>query len=64
MTTPARRWAGTDATHQRILDAATDVFSTRGFSAATMADIVGQSGASIGSIHHHFGGKREPFLAI
>jgi AcrR family transcriptional regulator len=29
-----------------------------------MADIVGQSGASIGSIYHHFGGKRELFLAI
>ena len=64
MTTPARRWARTDATQQRILDAATEVFSTRGFSAATMADIVDQSGASIGSIYHHFGGKKELFLAI
>lgn len=64
MTTPARRWARADATQQRILDAATDVFSTRGFSAATMADIVGQSGAGIGSVYHHFGGKRELFLAI
>jgi AcrR family transcriptional regulator len=64
MTTSARRWAKTDATQQRILDAATDVFKTRGFSAATMADIVGYSGASIGSIYHHFGGKKELFFAI
>ena len=64
MTTPTRRWARTDATQQRILDAATEVFSTRGFSAATMADIVEHSGASIGSIYHHFGGKKELFLAI
>lgn len=64
MTTPARRWARTDATQQRILDAATEVFSTRGFSAATMADVVDHSGASIGSIYHHFGGKKELFLAI
>ena len=64
MTTPARRWARTDATQQRILDAATEVFSTRGFSAATMADIVENSGASIGSIYHHFGAKKELFLAI
>jgi AcrR family transcriptional regulator len=64
MTTPTRRWARTDATQQRILDAATEVFGTRGFSAATMADIVAGSGASIGSIYHHFGGKRELFLAI
>ncbi|RDH78239.1 TetR/AcrR family transcriptional regulator [Mycolicibacterium moriokaense] len=64
MTTPTRRWARTDATQQRILDAATQVFCAQGFSAATMADIVDCSGASIGSIYHHFGGKKELFLAI
>jgi len=61
---PARRWAKTDATQRRILDAATEVFATRGFTAATMADVVAGSGASIGSIYHHFGGKSELFLAI
>jgi AcrR family transcriptional regulator len=60
----ARRWAKTGATQQRILDAATEVFATRGFTAATMADVVAASGASIGSIYHHFGGKNELFLAI
>jgi AcrR family transcriptional regulator len=60
----ARRWAKTGATQQRILDAATEVFATRGFTAATMADVVAGSGASIGSIYHHFGGKSELFLAI
>ena len=60
----ARRWAKTGATQQRILDAATEVFATRGFTAATMADVVAVSGASIGSIYHHFGGKSELFLAI
>jgi AcrR family transcriptional regulator len=64
MTTATRRWARTDATQQRILDAATEVFAARGFTAATMADIVDHSGASIGSIYHHFGGKKELFLAI
>jgi AcrR family transcriptional regulator len=59
-----RRWAKTDDTQRRIVDAATDVFGTRGFTAATMADVVAASGASIGSIYHHFGGKRELFLAI
>jgi AcrR family transcriptional regulator len=60
----ARRWAKTDATQRRILDAATEVFATRGFTAATVADVVAGSGASIGSIYHHFGGKSELFLAI
>src|SRR5262245_46510001 len=64
MTAATRRWAKTDATQQRILDAATVVFAARGFTAATMADIVDHSGASIGSIYHHFGGKKELFLAI
>ncbi|KJX75402.1 TetR/AcrR family transcriptional regulator [Mycobacterium lepromatosis] len=66
MTTSARthRWAKTGATQRRILDAAIEVFATRGFTAATMADVVTGSGASIGSIYHHFGGKRELFLAI
>jgi AcrR family transcriptional regulator len=63
-TAPAKRWARTDATQQRILDAATGVFGAHGFTAATMADIVAASGASIGSIYHHFGGKKELFLAI
>ncbi|BAV40385.1 TetR/AcrR family transcriptional regulator [Mycobacterium ulcerans] len=59
-----RRWAKTDATQRRILDAATEVFATRGFNPATMAEVVASSGASIGSIYHHFGGKTELFLAI
>ncbi len=60
----ARRWARSDDTQRRILKAATEVFATRGFTAATMADVVAGSGASIGSIYHHFGGKKELFLAI
>jgi AcrR family transcriptional regulator len=62
--TQTRRWSKTGATQRRILDAATEVFATRGFAAATMADVVAGSGASIGSIYHHFGGKSELFLAI
>ncbi|WP_232374965.1 TetR/AcrR family transcriptional regulator [Mycolicibacterium mengxianglii] len=59
-----RRWAKTDATQQRILDAAADVFREHGFAAATIGEVVTASGASIGSIYHHFGGKTELFLAI
>jgi AcrR family transcriptional regulator len=59
-----RRWARTDATQQRILDAATGVFGQRGYTVATIGDVVAASGASIGSIYHHFGGKSELFLAI
>ncbi|MDF2823788.1 MAG: TetR family transcriptional regulator [Mycobacterium sp.] len=59
-----RRWTKTDATQQRILDAAAAAFREHGFTAATIGDVVSASGASIGSIYHHFGGKTELFLAI
>jgi len=59
-----RRWAKTDATQERILNAAIGVFRERGYSAATIGEIVSAAGASIGSIYHHFGGKTELFLAI
>lgn len=64
MPQPRRRWSKTDATQQRILSAATAVFRERGYSAATIGEVVTASGASIGSIYHHFGGKNELFLAI
>lgn len=37
--------------------AALKVFREKGFAAATIEDIRGQSGASTGSIYHHFGSK-------
>lgn len=40
------------------------VFSERGYAAATVAEVVASSGVSTGSIYHHFGGKGELFLAI
>ncbi|WP_067650619.1 TetR/AcrR family transcriptional regulator [Nocardia harenae] len=60
----ARTWTSTSATKERILDAAVQVFGARGFTAATMAEIVERSGVSVGSIYHHFGGKAEVFNAI
>src|SRR3954466_11418550 len=48
--TPANRRA-------EILDAALDAFEAKGVLAATLDDIRERSGASIGSIYHHFGDK-------
>lgn len=59
-----RRWAKTDATQLRILDAAAEVFRKHGYTASTIGEVVSASGTSIGSIYHHFGGKCELFLAI
>ncbi len=40
-----------------ILEAALECFTERGFAATTVEEIRARSGASIGSIYHHFGGK-------
>jgi AcrR family transcriptional regulator len=40
-----------------ILAAALECFAERGFAATTVEEIRQRSGASIGSIYHHFGGK-------
>jgi len=55
-------YVGTDKRRSEILDAALACFSELGFLDTTMADIRRRSGASHGSIYHHFGGK-EPLAA-
>jgi AcrR family transcriptional regulator len=42
-----------------ILQAALECFDERGFAATTIEEIRARSGASIGSIYHHFGGKEQ-----
>lgn len=42
---------------QEILDAALRTFSEKGVAAATVEDVRRLSGASVGSIYHHFGDK-------
>jgi AcrR family transcriptional regulator len=42
---------------REILDAALRAFTEKGFAAATVADVRELSGASTGSIYHHFGDK-------
>jgi AcrR family transcriptional regulator len=42
---------------EAILSAALKCFTERGFSATTVEQIRKRSGASVGSIYHHFGGK-------
>jgi AcrR family transcriptional regulator len=42
---------------EAILSAALECFTSRGFAATTVEEIRRRSGASIGSIYHHFGGK-------
>jgi AcrR family transcriptional regulator len=49
--------ASTVARREAILDAALHLFATRGLRATSMEDICAASGASNGSLYHHFGSK-------
>jgi AcrR family transcriptional regulator len=42
-----------------IIAAALECFDERGFDATTIEEIRARSGASVGSIYHHFGGKEQ-----
>jgi AcrR family transcriptional regulator len=51
-------------TRSALLAAAREVFAASGFAEASIADVVGSAGASVGSLYHHFGGKAELYLAL
>lgn len=48
----------------QILKAALIVFSAKGLSSATIADIAGQSGISQGLLYHYYNSKEEIFTAL
>lgn len=52
------------STPAAILDAALDAFDEKGYAAATIEDVRTRSGASVGSIYHHFGGKEQLAAAL
>ncbi|RAY15595.1 TetR/AcrR family transcriptional regulator [Actinomadura craniellae] len=59
-----RKWRSTETVRAEILDAARHVFARQGFTEASISEVVEQSGASVGSIYHHFGSKTDLFLAL
>ena len=48
----------------RILDAALDVFATRGYHAASVEEIAAKAETSKGGLYFHFPGKQALFLAL
>ena len=56
MTSPARN---ADATRQRLLRAALELYTSVGFRAATTPMIAERAGVAEGTIYRHFGGKEE-----
>jgi AcrR family transcriptional regulator len=65
LTTPAPELEGRSARRrQAVLDAALHCFTTDGYEATRIEDIRVRSGASIGSIYHHFGSKERIAAAL
>src|SRR5438270_9459896 len=54
--------ARTTGRRDAILGAALTLFNDKGYAAATLDDVRRASGASVGSLYHHFPGKE--FLAV
>lgn len=52
------------ATQDRILDAALEVFSERGFDGATVRQIAAKVGVTDPALYSHFKGKKEIFAAL
>jgi AcrR family transcriptional regulator len=53
-----------EETRAKILESAVKLFSTRGFSAASVDDICEEAGISKGAFYHHFESKQALFLAL
>jgi AcrR family transcriptional regulator len=53
-----------EATRQRLLDAAEDVFAQKGYHGAVVEDIIRASDSSKGSFYFHFPNKQGIFLAL
>src|SRR5512143_3765904 len=53
-----------EETRGRIMQAAIQLFSSRGFNSASVDDICAEAGVSKGAFYHHFESKQALFLAL
>ena len=53
-----------DERREQILSAALKIFSTRGFAATKISDIIAESNISHGLLYHYFSSKEEMFYVL
>ena len=56
--------AAKDATRQRLIEAAGEVFADVGFRDATIRDICARAGANIAAVNYHFGDKERLYAQV
>jgi AcrR family transcriptional regulator len=61
---PTRRSEKGRQTHERILDAAEEVFGDRGFEGTTLRDVADRVGIRIPSLYNHFDSKEAIYAAV
>ena len=67
MNTPARRRRKEQVTVRRqaeILDAGWEIFTQKGYDAATIPEIAKRAGVAVGTIYNYYPNKRELFIAV
>lgn len=65
MTTPRRTQAERrDAMREQLMQAAKDLFVTKGFADTGTPEIVAKAGVTRGALYHHFSGKTDLFRAV
>ena len=58
------RWKRSEETRAKLIDAAGQVFSRRGFRATTVREICSLAGAPLGAVNYHFRGKQGLYEAV
>jgi AcrR family transcriptional regulator len=56
--------AGSDATRERVVGAAAELFAERGFRGTTMRAIAERAGTNLASAHYHFGSKQRLYREV
>jgi AcrR family transcriptional regulator len=62
--TPTPREIQSELTKQKILDAAIQLFSRKGFRSTSLSDLVQATGLTKGALYHHFKNKDSLFYAV
>ncbi|MGZ8335976.1 MAG: TetR/AcrR family transcriptional regulator, partial [Allosphingosinicella sp.] len=51
-------------TRARIIEAAMELFWSKGYGSTSIADILGRAGINSGSLYHYFPGKQDVLVAV